>query len=119
MKLGAQMYTVRAFTKDLDSFSETLARLADIGFTSVQVSGTCDFEAEWLAAELKKNGLVCPLTHTKPQAMLDDAAAVCRNHQAFGATHVGLGMMPDGKNLDDALYERFVAEFLPVAKAIK
>jgi sugar phosphate isomerase/epimerase len=113
------MYTVRAFTKDLDSFSETLKRIADIGYTSVQVSGTCEFEAAWLRDELKKNGLVCPITHTKPQAMLDDAAAVCRDHLTFGATRVGLGMMPDGKNLDDALYERFVAEFLPVAKAIK
>lgn len=119
MKLGAQMYTVRAFTKDLDAFSQTLARLADIGFSSVQVSGTCEFEAAWLAEELKKNGLVCPITHTKPQAMLDDAAAVCRDHLTFGATRVGLGMMPDCKNLDDSVYDRFVAEFLPVAKAIK
>ena len=119
MKLGAQMYTVRAFAKDLDSFSETLARIADIGYTSVQVSGTCDFDATWLADELRKNGLVCPITHTKPQAILENTAGVCRDHLTFGATRVGLGMMPDCKNLDDTVYDRFVAEFLPVAKAIK
>jgi len=56
MKLGAQLYTVRAFTKDLDSFAETLKKVADMGYTSVQVSGTCEFNPAWLADELKKNG---------------------------------------------------------------
>ena len=119
MKLGAQLYTVRAFTKDLDAFSETLARIADMGYTSVQVSGTCEFEAEWLAAELKKNGLVCPITHTKPQDILENTAEVCRKHLTFGAQSVGLGSMPDFKNLDDGVYERFIENFLPTAKAIR
>ena len=119
MKLGAQLYTVRAFTKDLDSFSQTLARVAEMGYTSVQVSGTCEFDPAWLAAELKKNGLVCPLTHTSPTRILENTEEVCRNHLTFGATTVGLGSMPDFKNLDDGVYERFVESFLPAAKAIK
>ena len=53
MKIGAQLYTVRHACKDLDSFAETLKRVADMGYTTVQVSGTCDYEAEWLAEQLK------------------------------------------------------------------
>ena len=40
MKIGAQLYTVRDFCKTLDDFSETLKKVADIGYTTVQVSGT-------------------------------------------------------------------------------
>ena len=119
MKVGAQLYTVRAFAKDLNSFSETLKKVADMGYTAVQVSGTCEFEAEWLATELKKNGLVCPVTHTKPQTILEQTQAVCESHKAIGASYVGLGAMPDIKLLNDEVYDRFAGDFLPVAKAIK
>lgn len=48
MQIGAQLFTVKDYCKDLDSFSETLRRIADIGYKNVQVSGTCEFEAQWL-----------------------------------------------------------------------
>ena len=48
MLLGAQLYTVREYTKNLDDFADTLKRVADIGYTAVQVSGTCAYDATWL-----------------------------------------------------------------------
>lgn len=57
MRIGAQLYTVRDFCKTLEDFSETLKRIADIGYTTVQVSGTCDFEPRWLDDELKGTAL--------------------------------------------------------------
>ena len=56
MKIGAQLFTVHDFCKDLDSFAESLKKVADIGYKTVQVSGTCAYEPEWLKEELKKNG---------------------------------------------------------------
>ena len=64
MKIGAQFYTVRDFCKDLDGFAETLKKIADIGYKTVQISGTCAFEPEWLKAQLDSNGLECVITHT-------------------------------------------------------
>ena len=58
------MYTVRDFCKDTKGLAETLKRIADIGYKTVQVSGTCPFDAEWLRNELDKNGLECVITHT-------------------------------------------------------
>ncbi len=49
MRIGAQLFTVYDYCRTLRDLSETLQRIADIGYTSVYVSGTCDFEAEWLA----------------------------------------------------------------------
>ena len=41
MKIGAQMFTTRATCQTLEGFADTLKRIADIGYTTVQVSGTC------------------------------------------------------------------------------
>ena len=64
MQIGAQLYTVREHCTTLDDFALTLKKVADIGYKTVQVSGVCPFEPEWLQAQLKQNGLKCVITHT-------------------------------------------------------
>ena len=63
MQIGAQLYTVREHARNLDDFSETLKKIADIGYKTVQVSGTCAYEAAWLKEQLDANGLKCVITH--------------------------------------------------------
>ena len=99
MKLGAQLYTVRKSCTDLDSFSETLKRVADMGYTTVQVSGTCDYEAEWLAEQLKACELKAVLTHIKPERIIGETKKVCDDHKVFGCRNIGLGMIPGGRGL--------------------
>ena len=91
MKIGAQFYTIKDFCKDTDSFAESLAKIADIGYNYVQISGTCDYEPEWLDAELKKNGLKCVITHTSSDDIVNDTLTVVRNHDVFDCKYVGLG----------------------------
>ncbi|MBE6634348.1 MAG: sugar phosphate isomerase/epimerase [Ruminococcaceae bacterium] len=117
MIIGAQLYTVRDYTKNLPAFEETLNRIADIGYKTVQVSGTCEFPAEWLASTLQKVGLQCVLTHVKPRLLMDDAASVCREHLLFGCKNIGLGSA-GVKNFDEDSYTDFVNRFLPVAKRL-
>ncbi len=57
LKLGAQLFTVHDYTKNLDDFAESLKKVADIGYKVVQVSGTCEFEAQWLKEQLDKTDL--------------------------------------------------------------
>ena len=45
MQIGAQLYTTRNTCQTLEDFAETLTRVADIGYRTVQVSGTCPFPA--------------------------------------------------------------------------
>lgn len=94
MKIGAQMYTVREFCKDLAGFDETLKKLADIGFKYVQVSGVCEYDPAWLRDTLKKYGLKCVLTHTNGQKMIDDPEKVVNDHSVFDCDYIGLGSMP-------------------------
>lgn len=68
MIVGAQLYTVRDFCKTPEDLAETLKKIADIGYTSVQLSGTCAVKAEWLKKELDKNALICPFPIPRPTA---------------------------------------------------
>jgi len=90
-KIGAQLYTVRNYCENLDSFADTLKRIADIGYKNVQVSGTCAYEPQWLKIQLEKTGLKCVVTHTPPTRLIDEAVEVAKEHSVFDCDRVGLG----------------------------
>ena len=117
MEIGAQFFTIRDFCKNLDDFSESLKKVADIGYKNVQISGTCDYEPQWLAEELKKNGLKCVLTHTAGPKLQADAANIAKNHSIFGCDYVGLGSYGFKEENGESL-EKFVEIYGPVADAI-
>ncbi len=118
MKIGAQLYTVREYTKTLDDFAETLKKVADIGYDTVQVSGTCAFEAEWLKEQLDKNDLVCAITHTAPGRICGETEKVIAEHKTFGCGYIGLGSMPGELHSNPAGLNAFVEMFAPAAKKI-
>ena len=112
MRIGAQVYTIRDFCKNLDDFSESMKRIADIGYQYVQISGTCDYEPEWLKAELEKNGLACVITHIPADRLLSDPAGVAHDHDIFGCKYVGLGWNAcqlDKGDTPDAFYDKYIA----------
>ncbi len=119
MQIGAQLFTVRDFCKDLDSFSETLKKIADIGYKNVQVSGTCEFEAEWLKNELNKNGLNCVITHTPPAKLTGDIDKVICDHENFGCHHIGFGWQEFKLEAYDDTPKGWIEKYAPVAKKIK
>ncbi len=118
MHIGAQLYSVASHCQTLEGLSESLAKVADIGYKYVQMSGTCLCESSWLDAELKKNGLVCVLTHTPTDLLLGNIGEVIRWHKEIGCRYAGLGMHEFFAR-DDSDYEEFLALYKPVAKALK
>lgn len=117
MKIGAQFFTLREQCKTLDDFALALKKVADIGYTTVQISGTCDFEPQWLKAQLDKNGLECVITHTPAPRLAADPAQVARDHDVFGCRHVGLGWYSFDESKGDT-YESFLSAYRPVAEAL-
>ncbi len=118
MKIGAQFFTLRDKCTNLDDFSETLKRVADIGYTEVQISGVCKYEPEWLRDELKKSGLSCVITHFCADEIKNDPVGVVKNHNIFGCKNIGLGSMPGGIVTEESL-GKFISDYKPVAKIIK
>ena len=112
MQIGAQFYTIRDFCKTPEDLSESLKKIADIGYTTVQLSGTCPYDPQWMAQELSKNGLKCVITHTAPQKLTEETEQVCRDHDILDCRYVGLGSY----RFDDAqcTVDSFLQTYLPV-----
>lgn len=119
MNIGAQFFTIREFTKDLEGLAESLKRVADIGYKYVQISGTCEFEAQWLAQELKKNGLGCVVTHTPAAKLIENAAQVAADHTVFGCENIGLGYYKFDESEETKTYANYLKTYKPVAEAIR
>lgn len=117
MQIGAQFFTLRDFCKTLDGFAESLKKVADIGYPTVQISGTCPFDPAWLKEELDKNGLKCVLTHTPADQLKADAVQVAKNHDVFGCDLVGLGSYSFKEEKGESV-EDFVSTYRPIAKAL-
>ena len=112
MQIGAQFYTIRDFCKTPDDLSESLKKIADIGYTTVQLSGTCPYDPNWMAQELSKNGLKCVITHTAPQKLTEETEQVCADHDILDCRYVGLGSYRfDGAQ---GTVDGFLQTYLPV-----
>ena len=96
MQLGAQFYTIRDYAKDLEGLAECLKRVADIGYRTVQISGTCAYSPEWLKEQLDQNGLRCVLTHVPQSRITDTTDQTAADHKTFGCRCIGLGSGPNG-----------------------
>ena len=119
MQIGAQFYTVRNQCQTLDDFALTLRKVADIGYKTVQISGTCPYEAGWLKEQLDRNGLQCVLTHIPVPRLVGETAQVIAEHHHFGCEHVGLGWFPFNEAKEDESYAHFLHTFMPVAQQIR
>ena len=117
MEIGAQFYTVRQQCQNLEDFALSLKKAADIGYRTVQISGTCPYPADWLKSELDKNGLRCVLTHIPVSRLTEELDQVIEDHRIFGCPHIGLGWwaFDPEKNMS---YDQWMETFPPIAKKI-
>ena len=119
MRIGAQFYTVRNQCQTLDDFALTLRKVADIGYKTVQISGTCPYEAEWLKEQLDKNDLQCVLTHIPVPRLVGETAQVIADHHVFGCENIGLGWYAFNEEKEEESYAHFMATFPKVAQDIR
>ena len=117
MEIGAQFYTLRQQCQSLDDFAVSLKKVADIGYRTVQISGTCEYPASWLKEQLEKNGLRCVLTHIPVPRLTEALDQVIDDHTVFGCDHIGLGWWAFDPEKEMS-YERWMALFPPVARKI-
>ena len=112
MILGAQLYTLRNFCKTVEELDETLKKVADMGFTAVQLSGVCEYDAEWVAERCREYGLKIVITHFKYDRIVNDTDATIEFHKKMDCPYIGLGSIPGGFIKDS--YPKFISE-IPAA----
>lgn len=113
MKLGAQLFTVRDHARDIPSLEKTLEKIADIGYTAVQLSGVCPYDAVWMRDTLTKLGLVAPITHYDFKKITEMPNETSDFHKTFGADYIGIGCSPF--SFDEEGLEKLTRSLLSVA----
>jgi len=116
-KAGAQLFTVREFTKTIEDIAETLKKVAAIGYTEVQVSGFGPVDMKEVGKLAKGNGLEVAATHTGWPRFLKELDAVIEDHKALGCDHPAVGGLPGEYRTAEGI-KKFVAELAPVAERL-
>lgn len=118
MICGAQFYTIRKHCTTPEDLLESMKKVADIGYTSIQLSGVCAYDPQWMKEKLKETGLKCAITHNPRERLIGEPEEVTRENLVYGCKYIGLGSFAfnreEPKDLED-----FFEIFTPVAGKIK
>jgi len=118
MRIGAQLYTVRAFTQTDQDLNETIKKLATIGYDYVQVSGIGPISVQTVADICDDHDIRIIITHTDPSRIKDDTEAVIEEHDLMEADYIGIGAMPSNYERTREGVQRFITDFTPAAEKI-
>lgn len=117
-KIGAQLYTVREFTKTPADIAKTIAKLRKIGYEAVQASATGPIEPHELRKILDNEGVVCAATHRGFDQMKNEPDKVVEEHEIIGCKHTAIGGLPQNYRTNAETYREFAAEASQVAKTL-
>jgi sugar phosphate isomerase/epimerase len=115
--LGAQLYTVRAFTQTVEGVAETLKKVADIGYAAVQISGFGPVDPKQVAKLIADNGLTVAITHMGWDRFLNELDELIAVHKLWGCVHAAVGSLPGEYRSLDGL-KRFLDELTPIAERL-
>jgi sugar phosphate isomerase/epimerase len=89
--IGAQLYTLREYTKTPADIAKTMNRVKKMGYDSVQCSALGPIDPTELAKILKNEGLVCAATHVKIDDLEKDPQKVIADHKLWGCKYTAIG----------------------------
>ncbi len=112
--VGAQMFTLRNFTKTIPQIQDTLKKVGEIGYTAVQLSALGPVDPKDLARVVSKSGLRVAATHVGWNRFQKELDQVIEEHRMLGCTHPAVGGLP-GEYFSLAGLTKFVQELAPVA----
>lgn len=118
MKIGAQLYTVRAYCQNEKDLGRTLERVAAMGYDCVQLSAIGPIAPQRIRALCDQNGLIIALTHNPEADFTQHIDALIERHQLFGCRYAGLGYLPDRYHSPDFL-PFFADDFGPAAEKLR
>jgi sugar phosphate isomerase/epimerase len=115
--LGAQLYTVRQFTQNAADFAASMKKIADIGYTAVQISGFGPADPKAVAQVMQDCNLTVASTHMGWDRFLKDLDGVIGEHKLWGCKHPAIGGLAGEYHSAEGV-KRFVDELRPVAERL-
>ncbi len=108
-RIGAQYYTLRDYTKTIAEFEETCRKVSEIGYKTVQISGTPLGAAE-MRKVLDRYGLEVVTTHRSFEDFQRDLGEIMDYNRTLGCELCGLGCMPEWARESGEALGRFIRE---------
>ncbi len=116
---GVQLYSCREFTQTIEGVADTLKKVKDIGYKSVQVSGFGPVDPKDVAKLVADIGLDVGGTHVAWSRFLDDLDAVIEEHKMWNCKHAAIGGLFCEYNYYSAEgLKKFLDELAPVAEKL-
>lgn len=119
MKIGAQLYTVRQFTQTEADFDKTINRIANMGYTCVQISGIGDIPVDKVKSICDNYKIEIILSHTNPNRLLNDIDNVIREHKIMNANYIGIGGLPFEYHNGLQGLNQFIVDYTSISRKIK
>ena len=114
---GAQLYTVRDYTRTAEGVAETLRRVRAIGYRAVQVSAFGPVDPEEVARLARVHGLQIAATHFDWGEFRTDLERLIEVHRLWGCRHAAIGGLPSEYYVAGGA-ARFAAELAPIAERL-
>ncbi len=118
-RLGAQLYNVRKDTQNAEDLDKALARLSEMGYKTIQVSGVGPIPAEKIAELAKKYDMEIMCTHRDFAEYADNLDAAIKFHETLGCKLPGIGMLPGGFERSEAGFRQFARALRPIIAKFK
>ncbi len=116
-QIGAQMYTVRAHAKTIEDFEKTCKRLSEIGYKTVQISGT-PLKASEMRPILDDFGLRVVTTHRSFDDFKSNIDEIIDYNKTLGVTLCGVGAMPEKPRTDAKAFGEFIEDANAVCETL-
>lgn len=115
--VGAQLYTLREFTKTIGDAAQTLKKVAKIGYKAVQISGFGPMDYKDVAKAVQDAGVVVAATHMGWPRFQNELDQVIAEHKAWGCKHAAIGGLP-GEYFNYDGVKRFAEQVAPIAQRL-
>lgn len=116
--VGAQLYTLRDYLKDLQGVRETLERVAEIGYTAIQISGFGPVDMAEVAKICRDNDLDVAATHIGWDRCRNELDGLIEEHKTLDCQHPAIGGLP-GEYRSVEGVQRFIDELGPIAEKLR
>ncbi len=118
LTIGAQLYTCHALTQTAADLADTLAKVAKIGYRTVQISGIgADIDPADVAKMLTDNDLTCNATHMAWDDFLTKLDDVIEKNKLWGNPHPAIGGLGSAYRGGEGI-KKFRDELAPIAEKL-
>ncbi len=115
--VGAQLFTLRDYTKTIEDVAETFRKVREIGYPAVQISAFGPVDPREVGKLVDDMGIDVAATHVGWPRFLNELDAVIEEHKLWGCRHAAIGALP-GEYRDMDGLKRFLDELGPVAEKL-